>query len=826
MRPFLLILCAVITSPCAGYATANVTKRPSLITERFFALRSEQNIYGQHYYDDSNNKAAATLWNKLLLNMGIANPPPANDYADPECRYEHALRILQDIRGQTEEATPYEQLWIENQNKVFSVCDARRSNAWPPLMPTGKNLPNRAASDYLYQKASWYFYQNDFDHAQTFYDQVIAIPDAPMRPYASYMHLRTLRALEREQEAYDDIDTMLADPSLRPAHALIINFAFVMGWEHSGPDPEKHLAWLLSRLQVNPEKAADLKQSYYDYFDALAQIDAYFSLYDTTSKTVDWWLTDTPLESKRMEVVRKMAPQNAVVDWMQAKWTYNVFDIDWLYALHQPQNAYWKQNHHIVQHAWKRWQDGGGLEWLQIAARRVEPKDTLTSDILKAAEPYLARDWQQESEAYQEWLLDMWAQSIRLRLGREEYAQAIALLDSHREFQQLARKQNEVSPAKDYQAVLNNTMRWLLYTGHAQEGRKTLAIMLEQFSNGFRHWRTLLAESREELLAIHKTRHGWRDEDADSSDLWREMINSFSTTTLYAFASDVSRNKEERAFLSRAVVTRAILLGFGANDMDTYAMLAAKLNPSVREPLLNAISRHAYNDYIAFLLRTPRFRPLPYLEYIRPVILSIQEDENKTLNTDMTKIDTFNHNDNDWWCKVDSKRLDDRLFDKARIVPVDQASLWRYRQIPLFVNDAGFQREVEPYLEKQRALLARHPYHEFADAYELNTLEATGSGPEYLTKAVIAQATGMSPSALWNRYEHADAVAANLYQAVRTTRYGCQKDGSHASYSHEAYTLLHKKYGDTIWAKATPYWFGCSHFKNGCAESSENENRF
>ena len=49
--------------------------------------------------------------------------------------------------------------------------------------------------------------------------------------------------------------------------------------------------------------------------------------------------------------------------------------------------------------------------------------------------------------------------------------------------------------------------------------------------------------------------------------------------------------------------------------------------------------------------------------------------------------------------------------------------------------------------------------------------------------------------------------AEYLYYAVRSTRYGCYADGSHAPYSREAFRLIHKYYDDTPWAKATPYWF-------------------
>lgn len=77
-------------------------------------------------------------------------------------------------------------------------------------------------------------------------------------------------------------------------------------------------------------------------------------------------------------------------------------------------------------------------------------------------------------------------------------------------------------------------------------------------------------------------------------------------------------------------------------------------------------------------------------------------------------------------------------------------------------------------------------------------------GPQYLSTAVIgrefAQPFIRSP-------EERNERAADLYRAVRTTRYGCRRDGSHAAYSRRAFLVLHRRYGDTPWARSTPYWF-------------------
>jgi hypothetical protein len=119
-----------------------------------------------------------------------------------------------------------------------------------------------------------------------------------------------------------------------------------------------------------------------------------------------------------MSTVQKYSKQNELVDWMQAKWAYNVFDKDWIWALHDQDNPYWGQNKNIVSHAWDKWSGGGGLEWLQIAVSRVHPEDPLSAEILEAAKPYFARNSSGETSEYKTWLHEVWKHSVRLRLAR------------------------------------------------------------------------------------------------------------------------------------------------------------------------------------------------------------------------------------------------------------------------------------------------------------------------------------------------------------------------------------------------------------------------
>ena len=157
-------------------------------------------------------------------------------------------------------------------------------------------------------------------------------------------------------------------------------------------------------------------------------------------------------------------------------------------------------------------------------------------------------------------------------------------------------------------------------------------------------------------------------------------------------------------------------------------------------------------------------------------------------------IDSHNPNDNNWWCRYDISSLKEEIFNLMKIIPIDNK---------IFSSDTS-EDEIKPYLEQQKQLLNQHPYFALIDQQEIAALERVPSGPQYLSTAVIgrefAQPFIRSP-------EERNERAADLYRAVRTTRYGCRRDGSHAAYSRRAFLVLHRRYGDTPWARSTPYWF-------------------
>ena len=151
----------------------------------------------------------------------------------------------------------------------------------------------------------------------------------------------------------------------------------------------------------------------------------------------------------------------------------------------------------------------------------------------------------------------------------------------------------------------------------------------------------------------------------------------------------------------------------------------------------------------------------------------------------MTGLDHYNHNDNNWWCAFDIPRHDAAL---------GEALAQNFR---LYYDEGG------PTHERVRAMLARA----LRDSYlfqrvnpaELAKLSKVECAPQVLSERVVAWVRNSVGS-------HAEQAEA-LSDAILSTRWGCNRDGSHAGYSREAFQLLHSRFPDSPEAKRTPYWF-------------------
>jgi hypothetical protein len=147
-------------------------------------------------------------------------------------------------------------------------------------------------------------------------------------------------------------------------------------------------------------------------------------------------------------------------------------------------------------------------------------------------------------------------------------------------------------------------------------------------------------------------------------------------------------------------------------------------------------------------------------------------DDSYPRTTPFQKIDDYRDN---WWCKNVGESMESN-FDKY------EGTSWRgnAEENPI-VSFPAFL-EVG---EKDRA------------AKEWREIRSFGVASRYLPRIVVEWAT---------QHPNDPRVPEALHLAVRATRYGCD-EGEPNSLSRQAFTILHKNYSRSEWAKKTPFWF-------------------
>jgi tetratricopeptide (TPR) repeat protein len=142
--------------------------------------------------------------------------------------------------------------------------------------------------------------------------------------------------------------------------------------------------------------------------------------------------------------------------------------------------------------------------------------------------------------------------------------------------------------------------------------------------------------------------------------------------------------------------------------------------------------------------------------------------------TRMDKIDNFRDN---WWCGDVGTEIDQVNFVKD----------WRPWRPHLSASVPKDAPSAPPFLSMAQQKDGEAQWQQLA---------TSGPGSRYLTREALA----------WAKAKPLDPrVPEALHLAVRSTRYGCGGDVS--KLSHQAFTLLHEKYPNSKWAKATPFWY-------------------
>lgn len=235
--------------------------------------------------------------------------------------------------------------------------------------------------------------------------------------------------------------------------------------------------------------------------------------------------------------------------------------------------------------------------------------------------------------------------------------------------------------------------------------------------------------------------------DSDGVD----VLNHLIPLSLEAGAAlDSQLPVDIRREVATAAWTKAVLLNQWATARKLGPVMA-ELYPTVRVDLdaTDLDENEARFAAVLTMLRNPGLRPYVEAGFGRL--------------TKMDRIDEFRDN---WWCAAEQ----DRAMSYA------------------LSNLYGQEKPRADFLTAQEVAAAKA---------EDEGVRALAGAPDLLASETVHFAK-----------EHpADArVPEALHLAVRATRYGCVSEHTSIA-SREAFELLHARYPNSEWARATPYWF-------------------
>jgi hypothetical protein len=191
-------------------------------------------------------------------------------------------------------------------------------------------------------------------------------------------------------------------------------------------------------------------------------------------------------------------------------------------------------------------------------------------------------------------------------------------------------------------------------------------------------------------------------------------------------------------------------------------------------------------------------------------ILMTREANAESNGPGLTGIDVWQHSDNNWWCAWEPERHRTAASQTLYGTFFNNDRRPYQPDVDLGLAVAGASAKLGPLLRSSWLWNNQ-------DAAEQLSLSQIVSAPKLLSTRAIDWTE--HPGWFGRRSGRDTALAL----AVRTTRYGCQRQGGHGAYSKAAFQLLHSRFPDSPAAKSTRYWFDCSHFYYGCGIRREED---
>lgn len=761
------LVTAVLALSLAAPSLADPCPKP----ENSTAFFSDRNVT---LYRDANGLGAIPQdfqaihreWADLTKKLG--EPAPESYFSS--CHLGYARRIFEERRRAFGDTNPYIRFWLRNQNAVFSACDF---GGGEQALTEPKNMPPETAAlagfDFAYQQAALLYYKNDHEAAKAAFARIAADTDSPHRAVAAYMTAQidfqaTVRdspderqALDRAQPIIRQIDALLDDPAMAPAHHAARQLRDAVAYWTAEPKlieaQTDQIGRILSRPKEEIGGSPELREDYVTALDDLR-----------------YFLTAGEPDGPRSEAARALATRWPVLDWLQLKGAGDTHDTLTGWLEQSPDGTA-----SLKAAALKRLAAEDSPLWALAALGLAGKDDAHLPELLarfdrqqKKLDACAMPPWELHLES------DFLLQGVRLRLATGDIPAALAALELH-----AAR-----SPDPDWHPAAKLAAQWLILRDRPDDARRVLALFPAR-DGEVAGLRELLARDFGEFRAAIAP--------VDSGNLATPaVLTLMPTARLIEVARDTDVPKDWRTAAARVAWTRSYLLG-GPDQARTVSPLLAELDP-IAAVQLRKFDKTS-DPVRAGNLATVLLGRMPGLH----IDFTYYQDEpwsGRASGESVETLQTVDHSDGNWWCPLDP------AYDRQTVAAA------------LFDEPLEQSRGAPQFAALRRRLIAAHPVLKLADAQEQAKLAAAPSAPKLLSENAVEWAK--SSTWLTRLLGRDRALPEALALAVKTTRYGCERAGGHGAYSRAAYEELHKRYPKSDRTVATRYWFDCGHFRRGC----------
>ena len=703
-----------------------------------------------------------------------------------DCRIGYPLEVLEQRVKDFGAADPYIKQWLRAQAVVFKSCNDA-GGAQLALAAPLEVKPEHAALqnfDRLYQQASIDFYRDKAKAAEAF--RAIAASPSPHKAAARY-NIANLMANGRDVVgARKEAQAILADAALASVHDITRELlGYIANLEDTAQGWSALLDTTVATLSQPDAKVLATEKSKAAFGEALYDI----SYAGVTAKRDDWWVTNTlPADATLSKSLADAARKHPMVLWMMTGQT-----------IAAPDNVVaWP----LTGEKWQSWAGSFVDRALALQpANSIAPLPRSLIENLKAKpdDATRAKLWQAAKDA---------ASKAQASCGDAPESAAVVLLANQAsKLSVLANRYDEIYAAlpvlksvmpKAYDDVLlPQLMAAVLTTGNAEEGRRLRDALLGELE--------IAALMLPENEVRRRTVSDFLARVAEDEPTWLKavqlhpeplhdmLLNLLPAKKLREFSENTGFNAEQRALLARAAWTRNYARGLRNSAATTAAMLA--LNPEI-QTALEGIKKEfpklkADRALLLTILRNPRFG----------ILISSPDwsDAIETKRTDFAALDSFDGNDKNWWCPLETDRVLQAMrlrFDEDNKMVFVKGGYKAELLNPVLASDAISTADAA-----REVFLKDHAMVKSIDWAEVAALAKAPSAPKLMTVAALRWAKGGAATD--------DAAAEALARAIGATRYGCRWHGGHKAYSKPAQELLKAKFPANTWTARTPYWFDC-----------------